>query len=240
MLGYPEQAVKRSQEALTLARELSDPVSLAHARFHLVMFHQFRRDGAATQELAEALLILSAEQGLPTYVAGGSVLLGWALAERGQAAEGLAQIRQGLAAMATSVVFWRTYFQALLAEVYGKGGNVEEGLAVLVEALRRAADTRMGFYEPEMHRVHGELLLASSPANPADAESCFRQAIACAGRQRARSLELRAVLSLSRLYIQQGRREEVRAVLAEIYGWFTEGFDTVDLQEAKTLLDVVS
>jgi predicted ATPase len=142
--------------------------------------------------------------------------------------------------MATSAVFWRIYFLALLAEVYGKGGKVGEGLAVLVEALRRAADTRMGFYEPEMHRVQGELLLARAPANPADAEACFRQAIASARRQGARSLELRAVLSLSRLYHQQGKEGEVHPILAEIYGWFTEGFDTADLQEAKALLEAIS
>ena len=142
--------------------------------------------------------------------------------------------------MDTSAVFWRTYFLALLAEVYGKGGKVEEGLAVLVEALRRAADTRVGFYEPEMHRVQGELLLARAPANPADAEACFRQAIAIARRQGAKSLELRAVLSLSRLFLRQGKEEEARPMLAEIYGWFTEGFDTADLHEAKALLEVIS
>jgi len=106
--------------------------------------------------------------------------------------------------------------------------------------MRRVSNTRMGFGEPEIHRVQGELLLACAPENPADAETCFRQAIAIARRQSARSLELRAVLSLSRLYLRQGRKEEVRPMLAEIYGWFTEGFDTADLQEARALLEVVS
>jgi len=101
-------------------------------------------------------------------------------------------------------------------------------------------NTRMGFCEPEIHRVQGELLLACAPANPADAEACFRQAIDIARRQSAKSLELRAVLSLSRLYHQQGETEEVRPMLEEIYGWFTEGFDTVNLQEAKALLEVIS
>ena len=121
MLGYPDQALRRSQEALALARELSHPTTLAHAQLLIGQFHQFRRDGSETQELAEALEGLSAEQGLPTYLAGGSVLRGWALAEGGHAEEGIAQIRQGLAALATSALYWRIHFLALLAEAYGRG-----------------------------------------------------------------------------------------------------------------------
>jgi predicted ATPase len=191
--------------------------------------------------LAEALVRLSAEQGLPTYWAGGSVLRGWALAEGGHAEEGIAQVRQGLSAWTGSPHFyWRILLLPLVAEAYGKGGKVEEGLAVLTEALRAVEDTGVRLYEPEMHRLQGELLLARAPGNPTEAEACFRQAIAIAGRQGARSLELRAVLSLSRLFHLQGKEEEARPMLAEIYGWFTEGFDTVDLQEAKALLEVIS
>jgi predicted ATPase len=240
MLGYPDQALRRSQEALTLARELCYPTSLAHARFHIGIFHQFRRDGSETLELAEALYELAVEQGLPTYLAGGSVLRGWALAEQGQAEEGLAPIRQGVAALGTSDHYWRIYCLALLAQVYVKGGKVPEGLAVLAEALRAVEDRELRFYEPEMHRLQGEFLLACAPNNPADAESCFHQAITLSRRQGAKSWELRAVTSLSRLYHQQGKKEEARQMLAEIYGWFTEGFDTVDLREAKALLEEVS
>ena len=240
MLGYPEQALRRSQEGLALARDLSHPTTLAHTQFQIGMLRQFRRDGAATQELAEALESLSAEQGLPTYGAYGSILQGWALAGAGQAEEGIAQIRRGLADSATGALFWRIPSLALLAEAYEKGGKAEEGLAVLAEALRVVDETGIGFYEPELHRLQGELLLACAAKNPADAEACFRQAIAIARRQSARSLELRAVLSLSRLYHQQGKEEEARPMLAEIYGWFTEGFDTADLREAKAILEVVS
>ena len=128
MLGYPDQALRRSREALALARELSHPTSLAHARYQVGIFHQFRRDVPETQEQAEALQRLAAEQGLPFYLAAGSVLRGWALAERGHGEEGLAQIRQGLAAPAMSPRFWRVHFLALLAEAYGKAGRSKRGL----------------------------------------------------------------------------------------------------------------
>jgi predicted ATPase len=240
MLGYPDQALQRSQEALELARELSHPTTLAHARFLIGMFHQFRLEAPETLEQAEALERLSAEQGFPTYLAGAAVLKGWTLAERGQAEEGTARIRQGLTAWTTGVFYWRIHFLALLAEACGRGGKAQEGLAILADALRAIEETGIRFYDPEIHRLKGELLLAYAPESPADAEACFLQAIASARRQNARSLELRAVLSISRLYHQQGKQEEAQSMVGEIYGWFTEGFETVDLQEAKALLEVIS
>jgi tetratricopeptide (TPR) repeat protein/predicted Ser/Thr protein kinase len=240
MLGFPDQALARSQEALTLARELSDPTTLAHAQHLIGWFHQFRRDATATRQLAEMLERLSAEQGLSTYGAGGSILRGWALAAGSQADEGITRIRQGLVAMATSAPSWHIPSLALLADAYGRGGKVQEGLDVLVEALAAVEDTGVCCYEPEMHRLKGELLLARAQGNRMDAEACFRQAVDIARRQGAKTLELRAVLSLSHLYHQQGKKEAARGLLAEIYGWFTEGFDTEDLQEAKALLQVIS
>jgi predicted ATPase len=238
-MGYPDQALRRSQEALTLARQLSHPTTLAHAQLVIGFFHSVRRDGAATLELAEALVQLSAEEGLPTYWAVGSVLRGWALAQGGHAEEGIAQIYQGLASRAAPL-YWRPWFQILLAEAYGKAGKVEEAFTVLAEALKTVESTGIAHDESTLQRVKGELLLARAPANPSDAEACFRQAIAIARRQSAKSLELRAVLSLSHLYHQQGKKEEAQRMLAETYGWFTEGFDTADLQEAKALLQLVS
>src|SRR4051812_18861323 len=141
MLGYPDQALQRSRESLALARELSHPVNLAYARLWNGVFHQFRRDVSETQEQAEACQRLAAELGLPSYLAGGSVLQGWALAERGNREEGLAQMRQGVADSATSPRFWRVYFHALLAEVDGKAGKVEEAFAALAEALKGVEDT---------------------------------------------------------------------------------------------------
>jgi predicted ATPase/predicted Ser/Thr protein kinase len=240
MLGYPDQASRRSQEALTQAQELCDPTTLAHSQHLIGWFHQFRRDVTATKELAEALERLSAEQGLSTYRAGASILRGWALAAGGQAEEGITRIRRGLVTMATSAPSWHIPSLALLADAYGRGGEVEAGLAVLVEALGAVEDTGVRCYEPEMHRLKGELLLTRAPENPTDAETCFRQSIDIARRQSAKSFELRAVLSLSRLYHQHGKKEEACPLLAETVGWFTEGLDTADLQEAKALLQVIA
>lgn len=240
MLGYPDQALEKGRKSLALARELSHPYSLAWTRLQVGTLHQFRRDGSETQEQAEALQRLSDEQGLPHHLAAGSILRGWALAEQGHGDEGLALMRQGLDASSGSPLFWRVHFLALLAEVCGRAGEIEEGLNALAEALRTVDDKGIGYYEPELHRLKGELLLARGPENSADAEACFRQAVAIAHRQRAKTLELRAVTSLSRLYHGQGRQDEARPILAEIYGWFTEGFDTVDLREAEALLQVVS
>jgi predicted ATPase len=240
MLGYPDQALQRSREALALAQQLSHPTNLAHARLHIGMFHQFRRDGSETMELAEALRELSVEHGLPFYVMAASVLRGWAMAELGKGEEGLAQVRQGMAASAKSAPWYHAYSLALLAEVYGRARKAEEGLVALVEALRTVEATGISFYEPEMHRLKGELLMANAPENPTDAEDCFRRAIAMARRQGAKSLELRAVLSLSRLLLRHSKEDEARPMLAEIYGWFTEGFDTADLEEATALLQVIS
>jgi predicted ATPase len=240
MLGYPDQALKTGRQAIELARQLSDPPGLARAHFLIGQFHQFRRDGAETLQHGEEVERLAAEQGLPSFSAGGSILRGWALAEQGRAEDGLAQILQGLAAWSTSKPTSLIQFLAMLAEVCGNVGKVEEGLAALAEAAQRGKDQGAPYYEPEIHRLKGELLLTRAPKSPTDAESCFRQAITSARRQKSRSLELRAVLSLSRLYCQQGKTDEAHQMLAEIYGWFTEGFDTVDLREAKALLQEAS
>jgi hypothetical protein len=236
MIGYPDQALQRSKEALALARRLSHPTSLAHARQLTGIFHQLRRDVIDTQEQGEACEQLAAEQGLPFYLAGGLVLRGSALVERGRGEEGLVLLRQGLAASSMSPFFWRVLFLALLAQADGRAGKVEEGLAALAEARQAGREKGIGFYEPELHRLQGELILARGLEDRSNVEACFRVAIA--RRQGAKSLELRAAISLSRFHIEQGNPEEALAMLAEIYGWFTEGFDTVDLQEAEALLQV--
>jgi predicted ATPase len=240
MLGYADRALQTSRDALVLARRLSDPTGLARAHFLIGQFHQFRGDAAETLQHAEEAERLAAEQGLAFYSAGGSILRGWAVAKQGRAEDGLAQIRAGLAAWSTSAPTALIQFLTMFAEVCGNAGKVAEGLAVLAEALQRGKDQGAPYYEPEIHRLKGELLLTLAPKSPADAESCFRQAIASARAQKARSLELRAAVSLSRLYHQQDRKAEAHQVLAEIYGWFTEGFDTVDLREARALLQEVS
>ena len=163
---------------------------------------------------------------------------GWALTAQGEGAEGIAQMRQGLVAYrATGAELHRPYFLSLLAEAYGKVGQPEEGLTVLVEALATVDNTGERNWEAELHRRKGELLLMQQGQKVGEAEECFRKALDTARRQQAKSLELRAAMSLSRLWQQQGKQEEARQMLAEIYGWFTEGFDTADLQEAKALLE---
>src|SRR5262249_2487732 len=164
--------------------------------------------------------------------------------EQGQGEEGITQIRQGLSAyQATGTELARTYQLILLTEAYGKKGQAKEGLGVLAEALALVDKTGERYYEAELYRLKGELTLPQSSVQglassvQKEAEECFWKAIEIARRQSAKSLELRAVMSLSRLWQQQGKREEARQMLSEIYGWFTEGFDTKDLQEAKTLLE---
>jgi predicted ATPase len=168
----------------------------------------------------------------------GTILHGWALAHQGQAQEGIEQIHQGMIAYrATGAEIWRLYFLALLAEAYGTTGQLEEGLAGLAEALTLTDTTGERWYEPELYRLKGALLLQQSSDNHLEAETCFQQAIAIAQNQQAKSFELRAATSLARLWQQQGKRDEARQVLGDVYGWFTEGFDTADLKDAKVLLD---
>ncbi len=235
-LGYPEQALKRVQEVLTLAQESLHLPSLAHARVVATWIHQCRREGRAAQERAEAEIALCTEQGFPLFLAGGTVLQGWALAEQGQGEAGIAQMRQGIAAWrATGAELLWPYFTALLAEGSGKGGQAEEGLALLAEAVEVMDRTGQGYYEAEIYRLQGELTLQQSQ-DAEEAESCFHKAMEIAQKQQAKSWELRAATSLARLWQQQGKKVEARDLLTPVYNWFTEGFDTADLQEAKTLL----
>jgi class 3 adenylate cyclase/predicted ATPase len=254
-LGYPDQALKNIHAAFTLAQGLTYSFNLALALNWVATFHQFRREGHLAQERAEAAMTLSTEHGFPFCVAWGTVLRGWRLAERGQTEEGIAQIRQGLAAWrATGAELWRPYFLALLAEAHGKAGQTEEGLSALAEALTLVSKTGECWYEAELYRLKGTLTLQKfqvsgstfqvtnpqsltpNPQAEAEAEGCFWKAIEIARKQQAKSLELRATVSLARLWQQQGKQKEAHKMLADIYGWFTEGFDTKDLQEAKALL----
>jgi len=238
MLGYPDQALQGIYEVLDLAQELAHPFSLAMALVYAALLHQFRREVQAVQERAEALMTLSTEQGFPVWLAMGTVLRGWALMAQGEEAEGIAQMRQGLAAhQATGSELIRPYYLSLLAEAYGKVGQPEEGLTVLVEALATVDNTGERFWEAALHRRKGELLLIQQGQKVGEAEECFRKALDIARRQQAKSFELRAAMSLSRLWQHQGKQDEARQMLAEIYGWFTEGFDTADLKEAKILLE---
>jgi class 3 adenylate cyclase/predicted ATPase len=238
-LGYPDQGLTRCHEAVTWAQQSAHPFSLGLVLGAAAMFHQFRREMPAAQDYAESAIHLATEQGFPHWRAFSSILRGWALlAHQGQATEGIEQLIQNLIAFrATGAEMGRLYWLALLADAYGILEEPEAGLVVLTEALTFAETTGERWYEPEIYRLKGELLLQQNAANQAEAESCFAQAIAIAQSQQAKSWELRAATSLARLWKQQGKRQEAHDLLAPVYNWFTEGFDTLDLKDAKALLD---
>jgi tetratricopeptide (TPR) repeat protein len=247
-LGYADQALVRSQEALTRARQLAHAYSLGYALHFAAMLHKWRREPQRVQEYSEAAIVLSREQGFPRWLGGGLIRRGWALAMQGAASaeEGIRQLRQGLAIQTGAGDLGLPNIFSMLAEAYRNVGRVDKGLCMLAKALAVAHHNAERHYEAELYRLKGELLLRQGTINPCmhkatlhtEAETCFHQALEVARRQHAKSLELRAAMSLSRLRQTQGKNAEARQMLAEIYAWFTEGFDTPDLQEAKTLLEV--
>jgi class 3 adenylate cyclase/predicted ATPase len=237
LLGYPAQAMARLHEALALAHELSHPYSLALARCWAAMISQFRRDLPAVHEHAEAAVALSTEQGFPLWAAWGTSLRGWALAMQGQGEEGVAQVRQGITAFrATGAALFVPYFYTILADVCDHLGYPEDGLQALAEAHTLVEQHEERYWEAEVCRLRGVLLLRQSETPQSEAEAWVQRALDLARQQQAKSLELRAAMSLSRLWQQQGKQAEARELLAPVYGWFTEGFDTADLQEARALL----
>ena len=270
-LGYPDQGLKRSEEALALVEGLSRPFSRAYALVCAAKFHLLRREEQVARERAEEVIPLSTEQGFPYWLANGTIYGGRALAEQEKGEKGIKQLRQGLATMrAIGTELSRPYYLALLAEAHEKAGQIEEGLSVLAEALVVVGKTGECVHEAELYRLRGELTLAQKSKDrgvgnkkqklngddrsESEAEACFQKATEIARRQSAKSLELRAVMSLVRLRQQQAtpyasrntqhetrsRLAEAHQMLSEIYNWFTEGFDTKDLQEAKALLDTLA
>ncbi len=256
-LGYPAQALRCSEEALTLAQELEHAFTHAYALHFAARPHQCRQEGSITHAQAEASVTLCREHGFALYVALGTILRGWAVVAQGDSGAGITWMRQGLADYrAMGGVLTQTYWLALLAEAYGRDGQAEAGLTTVAEAPAAVDASGERFYAAELHRLQGELMLqarvqqrrqgkrsrATSPVHDPqlEVEACFHQALTVARRQHARSLELRAALSLARLWQQQGKRAEAHQLLADIYGWFSEGFDTADLQEAQALLKDLS
>ena len=239
-LGYPSQAMQRSQEALVLAQELSHPYSLTVAQSWAAHLHHRRREVPAVQAQADALLTLATTQGFSLMAGFGTCWRGWVLAIQGEGEAGLAQLYQGLVAIrATGAEQWWLLFLVVLAEAAGHAGQVEEGLRRLAEALTMLEASRHGDLLAEAYRLQGTFLLRRDVPDVAQAETCLQQSLSIARRQQAKSWELRAAMSLARLWQQQGKRSAAYEILAPVYGWFTEGFDTADLQEAKALLDAL-
>jgi predicted ATPase len=264
ILGYPEHALAKSREALHLAQELGHAYTLAVAFFFAALLYQWRREVQSVQEHLDVAILLSKEYGFPRWLTCGTMLQGWVLAEQGDVVQGIEQLQQGLAtwrAMGNELAL-PLYF-IMLTEAYGRAARPEEGLRVLAEAQAIATKNAERRFDAELLRLKGELLLLQASAStapleaalvaevewegttralplPAAAEICLRQAIDVARQQQAKSLELRATVSLSRLWQAQGRRAEAHHILAEISGWFTEGFETPDLQAAQALLNALA
>jgi class 3 adenylate cyclase/predicted ATPase len=238
VLGYPAQALARCHEALALAQELSQPFSLAYARAMVAMVAQFRRDVPAVHAHAETAIALATTQGFPLWAALGTSLRGWALAMQGAGKEGMAQVRQGIAAWrATGAALQVPFLCTVLAEVCDHLGHTADGLQALAEAQTLVEQQKERWWEAEVYRLRGVLLLRQPETPPEEAETWLRRALDVARRQQAKSLELRAAMSLARLWQHQGKGVAARELLAGVYGWFTEGFDTADLQEARVLLE---
>ncbi len=242
--GYPDQARAKAEAALALAEKLRQPFSRAFGLSMAALLHQYRREGDLALERAGAAIACAREQGFELLLGFSTIFKGWALAEQGQVGLGITEIRRGLDGFqATGAELGRLHFLALLAEAYGRDGQIEAGLSLLAEAITAVHERGERFYEAELYRLKGVLtqqksgLGSGAGAKGESPESCFRQAIEIARQQAAKSLELRAAIDLSRLWAEQGRLPEAQQFLSGIYGWFREGFDTADLQEAKALLE---
>lgn len=240
ILGYPDCALRQAQQAYELADRQANPGTLGFALVLTALVHQLRREEVACQEKAEAVITLSREKDIADNLLWASCTRGWAIARQGRPEEGVAQLRETTTiCKAVGAEIALTQFLALLAEAYLCAGQIAAALITVEEALAMTARNRDRYYDAELHRMRGELLLLNG-ATEAEAETCFQQAIAIAQQQSARSWELRAATSLARLWQQQGKTAAARQMLAAIYGWFTEGFDTADLQDAKALLEELS
>ncbi len=236
--GYPDQSARAADRALAYSRELGHAHTLAHAFCHAGVAAVFARDVATAYAYSNECMGLASEHGFAQWEAYGRILQGWADAQRGDAAMEIARIRDGLtAAEATGSRAATPLFLTLLAEALALAGRIEEGLAILGDALAKAVASGAKGFNAEIHRLCGELTARLPYPDPAKAEDSFRTALAIAREQGTRGYELRAATSLARLWREQGRRAEARELLAPLYGWFTEGFDTPDLKDSKRLLD---
>jgi predicted ATPase len=240
MAGYPDQAVQRVQDAFTLAQELAHPFGIAMARCGLAWLHQYRQEADIVRLHAEGVMALAAEQGFPFWLSFGMILRGWALTRQGQSVEGLANIREGLATYrATGAGIQLPGWLALLADAWAWVGQPQDGLAAVDEALALLARTGERCYEAELYRLRGEMLCqAARHSGEAQSEAAahFQHALRLARQQQSRAWELRAALSLGRLWQHQGQHEAARQLLAPLCDWFVEGGATGDVQAARAMV----
>jgi len=241
ILGFPDQAAARMHEGNMMAGELSHPFTLAFARFWAAGLSQMRREVAAVLEQAEATLALATEHGFPHWAALGATLRGWALAMRDKSEEGMAQLCQGIADWrATGATLVVPYVLTLRAEASCLLGHIEESFRSLDDAQAVLEQQEDRWWEAEIYRLRGMLLLRQSIIPEVEAEAWLRRALDVAQSQQAKSLELRAATSLAHLWHAQGKHSKAHDLLSPIYRWFTEGFDTIDLKDAKELLAQLS
>jgi predicted ATPase len=238
LLGYPAASLERDRAGRALAQDLAHPASIANALPFAAIVHHLVGDVASLRDLADSMIALSTEHGFAQWLAFGRILDGWIQAEQGRGKPAIDQLRRAIGeyrAMGNDL--WVPCFLSLLASAHLKHGAVDEGLAAVADALATGDATGSRLWDAEFNRLEGELLLARDPAAAPEAERAFRRAIELARHHQTKSWELRAATSLSRLWRRQGKRPEAARQLTEIYGWFTEGFDTADLTEARVLLD---
>jgi predicted ATPase len=237
LLGFADQARARSGEALAEAHELSHPISRAFALSVACRLHFVLGDPRTVRMLADELIALTTEQGFAFFLAMGTAYRGWTLVEAGEAEPGMDLLRRGIEGFQASGAAWTLpFYLAQLATAHAKMGCPEDGLSRLSEALALTEKSGVRWFEAELHRRRGELLRTAHPG----AEAAFRRAIAIARRQDAKLWELRASTCLARMWREQGKRIAARELLAPVFGSFKEGFDTLDLKEAKALLDVLT
>jgi predicted ATPase len=237
-LGYPDQAVQQSRLAHARAEASAYPPSVVLTWYHGAALHQVLRDGRGTLAHAEALVTLATQHGFESWRHAGIVQRDWALVHLGQGEHCLPEMHQSLQCLLDGGAgIFRVGLLTLLADAYGQSGQSEAGLALLTAALEEVQGHGARYLEAEIWRLMGALLLRQAVPEPSRAEACFQQALEVARAQQAKWWELRTAVSLSRLWRQQGQRAEAYELLAPVYGWFSEGFDTADLQEAQALLE---
>jgi predicted ATPase len=237
--GYPDRARAKAEETLNLARQLSHPLTQAITLAYMTMLNQFQRDVVETDRLAQATITYTTEHGFQYYLAWAEILQGWRVAVRGASEEGITKIRRGIEVLQTMAglrCLRLPYYRALLAEACGCNGRIAEALEMLADAFDEVEKTGERWWEVELHRLRGELLRSTVMNRDDEAEACFQTAIKVARGQQAKSLELRAAVSLGRLWRDKGKRTQARQLLAEVHNWFTEGFETQDLKDARSLL----
>jgi predicted ATPase len=237
-LGFSQQAVKLAAEAVTLARSLSHPYSLAMAMWLYAIALQVSRQRQRCGDVATELLELSEEHDFPMTRGAGMFFSGWATADGGELEQGIALMEEGVALVSAVRQVSRPYMLAVLASANADVGKSGEALELLKDAFAQTEVSGERWWQAELHRLRGRLLVARGQHD--ESEACFRRAIEVSSGQRSKLLELRAATSLARLWSDQGRNAEARELLAPIYDWFTEGFGTPDLKEAKVLLDVLA